>query len=175
MNRDLLAAALMAVTITAAAGAGTHRRRAHRAREITRARHTLRAAPRVIPWPSCRRLRRACVRLIYDRPCARFCGRKCWVFHGALRGAQQARQAGHRSRQPGGRRHAPRWRDPHREVSRQPGLRHAPGRPERREFHPGRRQEPIARSLDPAMAHGRRPATRAAAAGDRRRETRSCR
>jgi hypothetical protein len=45
MNRDLLAAALMAVTITAAAGAGTHRRRAHRAREITRARHTLRAAP----------------------------------------------------------------------------------------------------------------------------------
>jgi hypothetical protein len=58
---------------------------------------------------------------------------------------------------------------------RQPGLRHAPGRPERREFHPGRRQEPIARSLDPAMANGRRPAARAAAAGDRRRETRSCR
>jgi hypothetical protein len=38
------------------------------------------------------------------------------------------------------------------------------GRPERREFHAGRRQEPIARPLDPAMAHGRRAAAGAAAA-----------
>ena len=45
---------------------------------------------------------------------------------------------------------------------------------ERREFQAGRRQEPIARSCDPAVAHGRHAAAGAAADRDRRREAQSC-
>ena len=175
MNKNLLpAAALMALTITAAAAPGSHQQRAHRACEIIRARHALCAAAGRSLGASCGRLCEGHVlRRIHHRTCARFRRGKCRVF--SPRPTRCARSSASRSSiatqkevsvdAPGTARPAPPVSRRARDASPSRSVR------TRSNFTPIAVKSRSARSFDPAMAHGRRAAAGAAAARDRRRET----
>ena len=132
--------------------------------EVARARHALRAAAGRPAGTSRRRLRQGHVlRRVRHRTRPRLRRRARRLLHRPVRGARPARQAGDRSRRPGGARHAAQRRAAHRRSPGRSGMPHAAGGSGDAELHARAGREPAARPGDSAVADGRCAAGRGCA------------